>query len=52
MKKQEQKTYSLMREITVKDYLKFLKNNEFVIVEDQKVKLYKQWSINYLLTGI
>lgn len=45
MKKQEQKIYSLMREVTVRDYLNFLKEHEFVIVEDQKVNLHKQWEI-------
>jgi len=35
MKKQEQKIYPSMREITVKDYLDFLKEHEFVVIEDQ-----------------
>jgi hypothetical protein len=52
MKNPEQKTYSPMEEITARDYLSFLEKREFVVVENQKVKLYKQWSINYLLTGI
>lgn len=46
MKKQEQKTCSPMREITVKDYLNFLREHEFVIIENQKVKLHKKWNIN------
>jgi len=45
MKKQEQKTYAPMREIAIRDYLNFLKEHEFVDVEDQKVKLHKQWGI-------
>jgi len=45
MKKQEQKTYTLMREIAIRDYLNFLKDHEFVVVKDQKVKLHKQWEI-------
>lgn len=34
-----------MKEITVRDYRDFLKEHEFVIVENKKVKLYKQWEI-------
>ena len=34
-----------MKEITVKDYLNFLREHEFVVIEDQKVKLHKQWEI-------
>lgn len=45
MEKQGQKTYLPMREISVKDYRDFLKENEFVIIEDQKVKMHKRWEI-------
>lgn len=45
MKKQQQITYPSMREITSRDYFNFLKEHEFVVVENQKVKLYKYWKI-------
>lgn len=34
-----------MREITTRDYFNFLKEHNFVIIEEQKVILYKQWEI-------
>jgi len=46
MNKENQITYPSIKEITHRDYLNFLKKNEFVNIEDQKVKLHKQWEIN------
>ncbi|MCS7284250.1 MAG: DNA methyltransferase [Hydrogenobacter thermophilus] len=34
-----------MKEITMNDYLEFIKENDFVIIESVKVKLNKTWSI-------
>lgn len=38
-------TYKEMVEITRKDYLEFSKNNDFVTIEDVKIKLQKNWEI-------
>jgi len=46
MKKQEQKIYPSMREITVRDYLNFLKEHELVVIENQKVKVHRKWDID------
>ncbi|MEO0097510.1 MAG: hypothetical protein ABIK78_05385 [candidate division WOR-3 bacterium] len=37
-----------MREITYEDYLNFLKENDYVIIGKNKIKLHKEWKIkNY-----
>jgi hypothetical protein len=37
--------YMCMREITISDYLEFIKNKQSVIIEDIEVKLHKNWNI-------
>ncbi len=39
------KKYMEMKEITHKDYLKFIKEKNEVIIENVKIKLKKNWSI-------
>jgi len=34
-----------MKEITNDDYLKFIKENSYVVIEDVKIKLNKNWNI-------
>jgi DNA modification methylase len=46
MENRNQKIYPEMREVTSEEYFTFLKENEFVIVENQKVKFFKEWKIN------
>jgi len=39
------KHYMGMREVTHEDHLEFVKNKEFVVIENTKIKLQKKWSI-------
>ena len=37
--------YKRMKEVTHKDYLEFIKENDSVVIEDVKIKLQKKWKI-------
>ncbi|MCS7249555.1 MAG: hypothetical protein N2323_05160 [candidate division WOR-3 bacterium] len=36
-----------MKKITYKDYLNFLKENDYVIIGKNKIKLHREWAIKY-----
>lgn len=41
------KKYREMKEVTHKDYLEFIKENDSVIIEDVEIKLQKNWKIKF-----